>query len=168
MLLELFILTAFPGAMILAASTDLFTMTIPNRISLFLVVSFFLLGPFAGLDFADMGWHALAGMLTLAIGFVLFTRGWIGGGDAKFFAATALWLGFGPLFTYTIYAALVGGVLTVLMLAWNRLPLPPLLAKQAWLVRLHGLRQGVPYGVALAAAGLLVFPQTSWFTNLVS
>jgi prepilin peptidase CpaA len=37
---------------------------------------------------------------------------------------------------------------------------------QGWLVRLHNPKEGVPYGIALAAAGLLVYPQTPFMAAL--
>ena len=40
--------------------------------------------------------------------------------------------------------------------------LPP----QDWLMRLHSPKEGVPYGVALAAAGLLVYPETPFAAAL--
>ena len=50
--------------------------------------------------------------MVLAVTFVFFALGWIGGGDAKLAAATALWLGFDHLLKYLLYASLFGGVLT--------------------------------------------------------
>ena len=44
----------------------------------------------------------------LAVTFVFFARGWIGGGDAKLAAATALWLGFDYLMPYLLYASIFG------------------------------------------------------------
>ncbi len=85
--------------------------------------------------------------------------GWIGGGDAKLAAATALWFGFDYLLDYLVYASLFGGVLTLLLIQFRRLPLPALLARQKWILRLHDNGGGVPYGIALAAAALIVYPQ---------
>jgi prepilin peptidase CpaA len=110
----------------------------------------------------DMAWHVGAGAAVLAAAFVLFSRGWIGGGDAKLAAATALWLGFGHLIDYLFYSSLLGGALTVALLLFRRVPLPPLLAARPWIERLHRPGAGVPYGIALAAAALLVYPHTQW------
>ncbi len=33
-------------------------------------------------------------------------------------------------------------------------------------MRLHKKAGGVPYGIALAAAGLCIYPKTPWFTTL--
>jgi prepilin peptidase CpaA len=58
----------------------------------------------------------------------------------------------------------LGGVLTFLLLRFRMMPLPKLLEGQAWIVRLHRMDSGIPYGIALAAAALMVYPQTPWMT----
>jgi prepilin peptidase CpaA len=166
MVKDVLLLTIFPGAMAFAAATDLFTMTVPNRLALVLLLGFFAMAPLAGLSWPDLGLHVAVGLAALVLGFVLFTLGWIGGGDAKLFAATCLWLGPDPLLTYAIYTALLGGVLCLAILLWRGLPLPALLTGQNWLVRLHDRKEGVPYGIALALAGLLVYPQTPFMAAL--
>jgi prepilin peptidase CpaA len=106
--------------------------------------------------------HLAAGALVLTVCFGFFAAGWIGGGDAKLAAATALWFGFDYLLVYLIYASLFGGVLTFLLIQFRRLPLPASLAGQAWIQRLHESGGAVPYGIALAAAALIVYPKTGW------
>ncbi len=78
----------------------------------------------AGLGWTDIGLHVALALAALGVTFVFFWFGWIGGGDAKLFAATCLWLGPAAMLTYSIYAALLGGGLTLLLLAWRGLPLP--------------------------------------------
>ena len=92
--------------------------------------------------------------------------GWIGGGDANLFAATSLWLGPDFMLQYAIYAALLGGALTLLILFLRSVPLPATLYAQGWLARLHSPKEGIPYGIALAAAGLLVYPETPFMAAL--
>jgi len=164
MLTETLRLTLFPAMMAFAASSDLLTMTIANRVSLLLIGGFVLLAALAGFSGAEMLSHAGAAAMVLAIAFACFACGWIGGGDAKLAAATALWIGFGHLFDYLVYASLLGGALTLLIVQFRTLPLPPLLAGREWIERLHHEGSGVPYGIALAAAALLVYPQTEWMT----
>ena len=77
-------------------------------------------------------------------------------------AATALWFGFDYLLDYLIYASLFGGVLTLVLIQFRRLPLPGPLARQPWILRLHEAGGGIPYGIALAAAALAVYPKTGW------
>jgi prepilin peptidase CpaA len=109
-----------------------------------------------------IGMHLAAGALVLVVSFGFFTQGWIGGGDAKLAAATALWFGFAHLLDYLIYASLFGGALTLLIIQFRKLPLPGVLARQVWIQRLHETEGGIPYGIALAAAALAIYPKTGW------
>jgi prepilin peptidase CpaA len=162
MLIDAVRLLLFPALMAFAASSDLLTMTISNRLSLALAGGFFLLTILTGMDIAAVGMHLAAAALVLVVAFGMFTQGWIGGGDAKLAAATALWFGFGHLLDYLVYASLLGGALTFLLLQFRQLPLPGPLARQHWILRLHDKAGGVPYGIALAAAALIVYPNTGW------
>ncbi|HZP09503.1 A24 family peptidase [Methyloceanibacter sp.] len=168
MLKDILLLTIFPGAMALSAASDLVTMTVPNKIALALLLGFFVLAPMVGMGWSEIGLHVALGAAALAAGFVMFSFGWIGGGDAKLFAATCLWLGPEAFLDYGLLAALLGGVLTLGLLFWRRLPLPMMLTSQGWLVRLHSPREGVPYGIALAVAGLLVYPHTPFMAAVGS
>ena len=159
-------MTVFPGAMAFAAAMDLFTMTIPNRISLFLVAAFFFLAPFSGMDLTDFAVHLAVAFGMLLVGIVFFMRGWMGGGDAKLIAAAALWMGADNIWPYLAAAVVVGGALGVLLLLYRAI-IPPLwLCQQDWAMRLHNKDEGIPYGIALCAAGLMVYPSTQWMTNL--
>ena len=165
-LTEAIALTLFPAMMAFAASSDLFTMTIANRVSLILVAGFGVLAALIGMSPANMLWHAAAAAAVLVAVFVFFTRGWIGGGDAKLAAATVLWLGFAHLADYLIYASLLGGVLTVLIVQFRAMPLPQVFVGREWVERLHRGDNGVPYGIALAVAALLVYPHTEWMAAI--
>jgi prepilin peptidase CpaA len=166
MLIELIRLTLFPAMMAFAASSDLFTMTIANRVSLILIGGFVLLAGLTGMSLADMATHAGVAAAVLVVAFLCFTRGWIGGGDAKLAATTVLWLGVGHLADYLVYASLMGGALTLLLIQYRAMPMPRLLLGREWAERLHRPDGGVPYGIALAAAALVVYPQTEWMTSL--
>jgi prepilin peptidase CpaA len=166
MLTDVIRLLLFPALMAFAASSDLLTMTISNRLSLALAGGFFLLTLITGMSLAAIGMHLAAAALVLTVCFGFFSMGWIGGGDAKLAAATALWFGFDFLLDYLIYASLFGGVLTLVLIQFRRLPLPGPLARQTWILRLHDAGGGVPYGIALAAAALSVYPKTGWMPAL--
>ena len=114
MLTEVIRLTLFPAMMAFAASSDLFTMTIANRVSLILVGGFVLLALLTGMSAHDMLIHVGVAAAVLVAAFLCFTCGWIGGGDAKLAAATALWFGWPQLYEYFLYASLLGGALTLL------------------------------------------------------
>jgi prepilin peptidase CpaA len=154
-------LLLFPALMAFAASSDLVTMTISNRVTLILAGGFFGLALWVGMSPSDMLWHMAAAIAVLAVSFVFFARGWIGGGDAKLAAATALWLGFDHLMAYLLYASIFGGVLTLVMIRFRLMPVPKSLADKEWVKRLHRIDGGVPYGIALAAAALMIYPDTA-------
>jgi prepilin peptidase CpaA len=162
MILDLLRLLLFPMLMAFAASSDLLTMTISNRVSLLLIAGFFVLAIASGMGLTEIGLHIAAGAIVLAVAFTCFALGWIGGGDAKVAAATALWFGFDHLLTYLVYASLFGGVLTLMLLEFRRWPIPYALTGQRWLLRLHHKETGIPYGIALAAGALMVYPETAW------
>ena len=135
MLIEAIILILFPAAMAFAASSDLLTMTISNRVTLVLLAGFFALALVTGMSQHELLSHIGAGFSVLTVTFVFFARGWIGGGDAKLAAVTALWFGFDQLLDYALYASILGGVLTIAMIRFRLVPLPEVLARQEWLKR---------------------------------
>src|ERR1700742_2496864 len=99
---EILVLVALPVLLAAAAGWDLASFTIPNFLSLALVALFAVFIICAGLSWHAAGWHLLAGLLGLCIGFALFALRYIGGGDAKLFAAVALWLGFLNLLSFPV------------------------------------------------------------------
>lgn len=155
------LLIVFPAAMAYAAASDLVTMTIPNWLCLLLIAGFVVCAASLGLSWSTIGWHFAAGLAMLVVCFGLFAAGWIGGGDAKLAAATALWFGFEQLLPYLLFASLAGGVLTVVLVKLRSLPLPGPAKAWNWAHRLHGVEKGIPYGIALAIAGLIVLPDTA-------
>ena len=151
----------FPACMALAASMDLLTMTIPNRICLAIALGFFVFAAVFGAPLHLILWNLSCGAAVLVVMFTMFTLGWIGGGDAKLAAAAALWIGWGSLLDFSLSTAIYGGVLTVALLLMRKVPLPAPLARLEWLARLHHPKTGVPYGIALAAAAIMIFPETA-------
>ena len=156
----------FPAAMALAAALDLTTMKIPNRLSLILAIGYFAAAAVSGVTLAEIATHVAVGAAMLIFTFALFSFGWIGGGDAKLAAATALWLGWTPLAEYGFISALAGGGLTLVILFGRKFKLPDVLASQNWIARLHNAKTGIPYGIALALGGLAVYPDTQFWTLL--
>jgi len=152
----------FPGLIAFAGSMDLFTMTIPNKVSLALVAGFLVLAPVAGLGLYDVALHLACGALVLCITVFMFEMGWMGGGDAKIFAAISLWLGFGYVGNFMVIAAIAGGVLTLGLLMFRKFPLPQVMIRQPWLERLHHPKTGIPYGISISFAALVVYPNTPW------
>jgi prepilin peptidase CpaA len=162
------LLVIFPALMAYAAFSDLFTMTISNWISIVLVLAFVCLGLLVGLPPATIALHLACGFGVLIITFTLFACGWIGGGDAKLAATTAVWMGFEHLAEYGMGSALLGGALTLAILQFRRWPMPGWARPRAWIMRLHAKDNGVPYGIALAAAGLALYPETLIFLKALA
>jgi prepilin peptidase CpaA len=160
-MLEAATLSFFPALMVFAAISDLLTLTISNRISIALAVLFIAMAFACGLPATEILWHLACGGVMLIFVFGLFARGWIGGGDAKLAAATAIWLGFDHLGDYALSASALGGLLTVAIILLRKWPLPGVLLARQWIARLHAPGTGIPYGVALASAGVILYPETA-------
>src|ERR1700709_1501188 len=102
MLAEILVLVALPLLLAAAAGWDLASFTIPNFLQAGLIAAFVAFAAATHLHAPQIGWHLLAGVIGLAIGFALFALGYVGGGDAKLFAAVVLWLGLRDLMSYTL------------------------------------------------------------------
>jgi prepilin peptidase CpaA len=155
------LLLAFPLAMAYAAAIDLLTMRIPNGVSLGTAAAFVVVAAIAGMPVQEMFVHLVVGAGVLIAGMALFSLRLVGGGDAKLLAAASLWIGYDQLLPYLVYVTIFGGVLALLMLAYRQMPAEALPLPD-WAVRLHKPRSGMPYGLAIAAGALAVYPMTAW------
>ena len=130
--------------LLIAAVTDLKARIIANHLNLAIA----LLAPAywwaSGLSpWPDMALQAALGVTVFAVFAGLFAMGWMGGGDVKLLGALALWLPLVPLMRMLFAMSLLGGVLTLIVVAVHRL-------------RKVKTSPEVPYGVAIASAGLWV------------
>ncbi|MEQ8446445.1 MAG: prepilin peptidase [Pelagibacterium sp.] len=158
----------FPLLMAFAACSDLLTMRISNMLVAAVIAGFIIVALIVGMSPALIGMHLAAGALVLAITFALFAMGWIGGGDAKLAAGIAMWMGFEFMLPFLLYASVLGGLLTFILLIGRRHALPGPLLGVSWIQRLHHPKTGVPYGIALAVGAMLVYPQTVIYESLVT
>lgn len=156
----------FPILVIVAALKDVTSFTIPNWISGALILAFFPAALAAGLPLSALGMNLAIGFGALIAGMIMFALGWIGGGDAKLFAASGLWLGAAPAPMFVLVTALAGGALAVMLVnirsSWIRGLIP---AGPAWVERLREPKGDAPYGVAIAAGALAAFPQCAIFAS---
>ncbi len=135
-----------------AALSDLRSFRIANVFPAILIMLF--VGAHSLSGFSGTLWaNLLHFLLALVVGMVLFSRGWVGGGDAKLYAAAALW------FNWTDAAALISltGVAGLL------------LAFVFMGARITGLRKNlskedrrIPYGVAIAAGAIMAANWCGW------
>src|SRR4029450_6239145 len=115
---------------------DVTSYTIPNWISLALIAAFAAVALVSGASLATLGLCLASGFVALLVGMGMFAAGWVGGGDAKLFAAVSLWLGLDAIFDYALMASILGGAPALGLLALRQLPLPVFLVKQPWFARL--------------------------------
>ena len=162
MTLQLAFLAAalFPVLVIFAGVRDAATMTIPNWLTLAAAAAFAPAALIAGLSWPAMGMALGLGAAALVVGMAMFALRWIGGGDAKLFAACGLWLGGAAMLPFLMWTAIAGGALSLALLWGRKLSdfVPP--AAPGWFRRLMTEGEGVPYGVAIAAGALIAFPES--------
>lgn len=134
-----------------AAVQDIRSRQISNLWSLaiiFLFVIAYMLGTLKG----PLLSHILHFGLALAVGMGLFALKWFGGGDAKLYAAIALWFTLGTGLYLFVSVALAGLVLAFLHLTFRLF--------QARENRARAIREGkIAYGVAIAAGAIMALPQ---------
>jgi prepilin peptidase CpaA len=165
--LQTALLLIFPVLVIGAALRDATSYTIPNWLSLALVAAFPVAALAMGLPLPTIGVNAAVGAVALIAGMAMFARGWIGGGDAKLFAAAALWIGFEPSLTYLAVTGVAGGALAVGLLGLRSGYVQPFVPTgPAWFARLAQPGENVPYGVAIAIGALVAFPASALVTHL--
>lgn len=160
-LVQAVLLTVFPILVIIAALTDVTSFTIPNRISALLLAAFVPAALALARPWSEIGLDGAVFAVALLAGMAMFAAGWIGGGDAKLFAAASLWLGLPAIPMFLIVTALTGGALaTLLMNARSDWVQPYLAGAPSWVVRLATPGGDVPYGLAIAIGALAAFPQS--------
>ena len=169
MLSEAIQLTLFPAMMAFAASSDLLTMTIANRVSLDSDRRLRCCLPLlSGMSGAEMLSHARRGrggaggrVCLLCLRLDRRRRRQARRRDGAVARISAI------LFDYLVYASLLGGALTLLIVQFRtHAAAAHCCVGREWAERLHRQGGGVPYGIALAAAALLVYPQTEWMAAL--
>lgn len=94
-----------------------------------------------------LGWQGLFAVAVFAAFAGVFAMGWMGGGDVKLFAALALWLPWKPFVQMMMMTAIIGGVLTLVLLVAHR-------------VRKREGAPEIPYGVAIACGALVIVART--------
>src|SRR5260370_2268815 len=148
---QLVALALAAGALVAGAIAVLRRYQIPDRYALAITLAFLLFA--VGGDWPAALLGVAAGVVTFALGTILFAKGWLGGGDVKLLAAVALWIAPPLLAPFALVTSLAGAILSIAMLTPLRrcLPAPP-----ADLAHDTGLRQPIPYGVAIAAGRLFV------------
>ena len=142
------------ATLVAAAISDLRAFRIPNMLSGILIL-LFVIAQIIDSSAVFPLWNIVHFGVALIVGMFLFSRGWIGGGDAKLYAATALWFATNAAIALLFFTTIAGGLLAILYI----------------LARLTGLRKNVPkqdrripYGVAIAVGGIFTAAYAGWFS----
>jgi len=162
MILPTLLLFIFATPQLMAALNDANAMKIPNRIPLIVLAAYFLMVPFTWTGLPIFLEHLTVGVTLFAAGFAMFAFGWMGGGDSKLLAATAFWFTWPDVFTYMIYTAMFGGVLTLFILLGRRY-VPVRIITTQWAQTMFRDETKIPYGLALAAGAIATLPQSQIF-----
>lgn len=142
------LLAALAIALLFAAISDLRTRLIHNWLTFGIAATAPAFWWASGLSL----WPGVAAQLALGVAAFavlagLFALRAMGGGDVKLLTALALWLPWQPFLKLLVMMALLGGVLTIGFACWHRIARRP-------------GRVEIPYGVAIAGAGLWVLSST--------
>lgn len=141
------------GILAIIAYGDVRRRQIPNTLSL-AIAALGLVRMALAHDPVAAGYTLAAGAVIFAVGFLLFCRGAIGGGDAKLVPALALLIGYQQLPGFLFLMSVFGGALAVVIVAAE-----PLRRRAGGLLQAAkpapGERPTVPYGLAIAAAGAI-------------
>ena len=163
--------STLPVLLILAAASDALSFRIPNWLTILTALLFFPMALATGLPLHEFGSHLLAGAILFGVGFLFFQLNLFGGGDAKLMAAAGLWFGTSQTLPFLFMTAMAGGALACIIGMWS-------MTAAAWEIhasefdfaglgkKLRALKPDVPYGLAFAIGGLIVFKDTWWMNAI--
>jgi prepilin peptidase CpaA len=153
-------LAGFAGLMATAAIEDCRRLIIPNGLIVGLCVLWPLYAATAPtFTLAAAGTASLYAAAVFIVGALLFSRGLIGGGDVKLLTAATLWAGPAGTLSLLVLTGLLGGLLCLLLMSPVGALITafqPALADSPKIAGRGANRVLVPYGVAIAAAALIV------------
>jgi prepilin peptidase CpaA len=135
----------------LAAAVDIWKLRIPNLFP----VAIILLLP---LWIYHTGWsgtlwqNGVVFLVAFFGGALLFSRGWLGGGDVKLLAAAALWFDFKGAAALFLYVAIGGVLLSIVFILLRRLLPERLTGGNIPSLKARG---PIPYGVAISGGAML-------------
>jgi prepilin peptidase CpaA len=127
--------------LIIAAYSDLRSRTVSNGLNACIALLAIPYWVVLGLPFEAMAWQIALALGVFAIFAGVFYLGAMGGGDVKMITALALWMPAGLFLNFALIMSLVGAGLTITIMVYHK-------------ISKTQLNQGVPYAVAIAAAGI--------------
>jgi prepilin peptidase CpaA len=159
MIIAMIVTLIFAAPLMTAAYTDYSSMKIPNKIVVALFFAFFLTLPLHWQGLPVLGEHLGMFAAFFAAGFAMFALGWMGGGDAKLMAAIALWFGWADALPFILYTTLFGAAIALFLMMSSKFA-PVRLKTSAFGMKMYQGGKDMPYGIALAAGALFVWPNS--------
>ena len=155
-------ISVFPLLMIIAGASDALSLRIPNWLTLTIFIAFFPMAFATGMPLSVFGLHVFTAAILFVIGFLFFSVGLFGGGDAKLLAAAGIWFGSSQALPFLVFTVMAGGVLALCVGLWSLISMSWDIHDIPWAKKLSSLRPSVPYGYAFAIGAILAFPQSWW------
>lgn len=171
-MLQLLSNSLLPALLIVAATSDVVSLRIPNWLTALTAALFFPMALATAMPLAEFEMHLLVGAGLFVTGFLFFQLGVFGGGDAKLMAAAGLWFGTAQTLPFLFMTAMAGGLLAIVVGMWS-------MASLHWDIhasdvklgsvgkRILALKPNVPYGLAFAVGGIIAF-RDSWWMHAIS
>jgi prepilin peptidase CpaA len=148
--MSLILMLLWVGAILAAAISDFRFLRIPNVYPALIITLFIVSRITAGFG-AEYWSHLYHFLITLGAGMLLFHLGWFGGGDAKLYAAIALWFGLSSGVMLIFATGMSGLALAIFYVVIRQLrrrsAKPPAEKKRN--------ERRIPYGIAIAMGGIL-------------
>lgn len=142
------------GFATLAMQRDLTSFTIPNRLTGSMAATGVFSMLFLGQDPISPLVPLLIAAVVLLCGWLLFSLGLWGAGDAKLAAAASLWMSPATLPAFVLGAVLAGAVLALAMLSLGLVKSARSVPGARWRPRLIMRRLSMPYGIAIGSAAV--------------
>jgi len=155
-------ISVFPLLMILAGASDALSLRIPNWLTLTIFIAFFPLAFATGMPLSVFGLHILTAAILFVVGFMFFSAGLFGGGDAKLLAAAGIWFGSSQALPFLVFTVMAGGVLALCVGLWSLISMSWDISEVSWAKKFSSLQPNVPYGYAFAIGAILAFPHSWW------
>lgn len=171
--LSLLSMAGFALIAMVVAVRDVRTLSLPNGLTLALLVGYLLIAAAAGWSREEISASLITASMVLFVGLMLSAMGWLSepanSNIAKFAAVCSLWLGAAQTLNFMALSILITACLGLLLVclpqdARKRGSNTSLSAQPAQQAQMQGVN--VPLAFAIAAAALLLIPQSPWATSV--
>lgn len=159
MFIGLLVTFVFAAPLMVACYTDFSEMKIPNWVSTVAMAGFALCLPLTWGGLEWFGQHMAVGGLLFAFGFAMWALNLLGAGDVKLMSAIGLWFGFAEIAPFILYTTLYGAALGLVLLLGRQL-VPIRLEGSTFVNKMFQGKGKMPYGLAIAAGALTVWPSS--------